>query len=369
MHLICCQYKEPRFFPEVQHPPKQETSSCIMINEPTLTLKNEEMSYIHITPANQNELAVLLRTKTKQKDIAILLGKHRTSIWREKKRNGGKGKYSSRKAKEKTTNRQVLAHSKQQKIKNNSWLRNYVVKKLKKRWSPEQISGRLKLKYPDDRKKHIGKDCIYKYIYEERKDLVKFLRCQKGNYRRRYGTRIREKAREEAKKKRIDTRPKVVETKERIGDWEGDTILGSDKNHILTHTERKSGKIFGDKLKTPTADETRIATVKRFEKIPKNKKHTITYDNGSTFASHEQTEKNTGIDIYFAYPYHAWERGCNENANGLLRQYFPKGTPLGDVSQKEINRVTHEIDERPRKRHGYFTPNEIFAKNEKINRN
>ena len=333
-----------------------------MINEPTLTLINERMSYIHITPANQNELAVLLRTKTKQKDIATLLGKHRTSIWRERKRNEEDEKYSSRKAKEKTTDRQISAHAKQQKIKNNSWLRNYIVKKIKKRWSPEQISGRLELKYPDDRKKQIGKDSIYKYIYAERKDLVKFLRCQKGNYRRRYGTRIREKAREEAKKKRIDTRPEVVETKERVGDWEGDTILGSDKNHVLTHTERKSGKILADKLERPTAEETRKAIARRFKNIEKNKKYTITYDNGTTFAFHVDTEKDTGIDIYFAYPYHAWERGCNENANGLLRQYFPKGTPLGNISQKRLNQVTREIDDRPRKRHGYFTPNEIYSK-------
>jgi len=321
------------------------------------------MSYTHIKPSDRNELSAFLRTSTSQKEIAVQLKKHRSSVWRERKRNGcPKEKYNAKKAKEKTRCRQEEAHQKQRKIENNSWLRNYIEKKTKKRWSPEQISGRLKLKYPNDKKRRIGKDSIYEYIYAERKDLVKFLRCQKGKYRKRYGTRIREKQREEAKKKRIDTRPAIVETKERIGDYEGDTIIGSDKNHILTHNERASGKLFADKLKTPTAEETRKVTALLFQKIPSNKKHTVTYDNGTTFADHALTEEETGVDIYFAYPYHSWERGCNENSNGLLRQYFPKRTPLGKVTSKELQKAVREINGRPRKRLGYHTPNEIFQK-------
>jgi IS30 family transposase len=331
-----------------------------MNNEPTLSLTNEEMSYTHITPSNQNELSVLIRAGTKQKDIARLLGKHRTTIWREQKRNEEKEKYHARKAKEKTTERQEKAHAKQRKLENNAWLRNYVIQKIKRRWSPEQIEGRLKRIYPCDKKKHIGKDSIYEYLYSKRKDLVKFLRCQKGKYRRRYGTRIREKQRDEAKKKRIDTRPEIVETKGRIGDYEGDTIVGSDKNHILTHNERKSGKLFADKLETPTAEETRKVTVLLFQKIPKEKKFTITYDNGITFSYHSLTEEYTGLVIYFAYPYHSWERGCNENSNGLLRQYFPKRRPLGKVTKRELKKAVREINGRPRKRHEYRTPDEVF---------
>ena len=339
-----------------------------MSNEPTVSLKPEEMSYTHITPSNQNELSVLIRARTKQKDIARFLEKDRTTIWRERKRNGDEnGKYHARKAKEKTRERQEKAHQKQRKIENNPWLRNMIEKKTRKRWSPEQTAGWLKRKYPNDKKKRIGKDCIYEYIYAKRKDLVKFLRCKKGNFRRRYGTRIREKARDEAKKKRINTRPAIVETKGRIGDYEGDTIVGSDKNHILTHNERKSGMLFADLLRTPTAEETRKVTVARFKNIPRDKKHTITYDNGVTFSYHDQTEEDTGIDIYFAYPYHSWERGCNENSNGLLRQYFPKRTPLGKVKKEELKKVVREINGRPRKRHGYFTPYEIYnKKNEKF---
>ena len=239
-------------------------------------------------------------------------------------------------------------------------MRDYIVKKIKKRWSPEQIAGRLKKKWPHDTRRRIGKDSIYKHIYKHRKDLTKYLRCQKGKYRRRYGTRIREKQREEAKKRRIDTRPAIVEKRGRIGDWEGDTILGKVKQHILTHLERKSGLLLADKLAVVSAKETKKKTVARFKSVPRKKKRTITYDNGTTFSDHELTARETGMEIYFAFPYHSWERGCNENANGLLRQYFPKGMPFGKVQQEEIDRAVNEINHRPRKRLNYRTPYEIF---------
>lgn len=332
-----------------------------MDNEPPLSLTNTEMSYTHITASQQNELSVLLRTDTKQKDIARLLGKNRVTIWRERIRNGQKnGKYHARKAKKIREERRIEARRKRRRFENNLWLRTYVERHLKKHWSPEQIAGRLKKDYPNDKSKRIGKDSIYGYLYEKRKDLVKYLRCQKGKYRRRYGTRIREKRREEAKKKRIDTRPVVVETKKRIGDREGDTIVGKDAGHILTRTERKSGILFVDKLSRGTALLTREKTVKRFSKIPRKKKRTVTYDNGPTFSDHELTEQETGIEIYFAHPYHSWERGCNENSNGLLRQYFPKGIPFEGIQQKEIDKAVHEINHRPRKRLQYATPYEVF---------
>lgn len=337
-----------------------------MENVSSLPLKQREMSYTHITPSNQNELSVLLRAKTKQKDIARLLGKHRTTVWRERKRNGDRnGKYHARKAKEKTAVRQEDGHRSQRKIENNRWLRTYIEAKLRKRWSPEQIAGRLELLYANDKRKRIGKDSIYVFIYAKRNDLVRFLRCRKGRYRRSYGTRIRVKTREEAKKRRIDARPAIIEEKGRIGDWEGDTIVGNDKNHILTHNERKSGLLVADILTTPTAEATKRATIASFKKIPRSKRHTITYDNGLTFAYYEMTERILGILIYFAYPYHSWERGCNENSNGLLRQYFPKKTPLGKVTNEELQKAVREINGRPRKRHGYRTPYEIFNENAK----
>ncbi len=305
----------------------------------------------------------MLAVKAKQKDIAKALNKNRTTIWRELKRNGCNNKrgYDARQAKEKAGERRMGANKRFKKIENNKWLRNYVIRKLKQCWSPEQISGRLKMEYPNDKKKRIGKDSIYKFIYNERKDLVKRLRCQKGKYRRRYGTRIREKEREKLKKKRIDVRPEIVNKRGRIGDWEGDTIVGKEKTiHILTHVDRKSGILFADKLERATAELTQQKTIERFNKLSKNKKHTITYDNGATFSYFEMTEKKTGINIYFAWPYHSWERGCNENANGLLRQFFPKKSSFAIVTQEEINNAVRLINNRPRKRLNYFTPTEVF---------
>lgn len=318
--------------------------------------------YKHFTPEQRNELAILLSAGLAQKDIAKLLNKTESAISQELKRNPAPTKtgYGAGVAKTNTTNRRIKANERFKKIENNKWLENYIVQKLMLYWSPEQISGRLKLKYKNDKNKQIGKDSIYKYIYAHRKDLVKHLRCQKGKYRRRYGTRIRVKQQEEQKKRRIDKRPAEVEKRERLGHWEGDTIVGSDNQHILTHVERKSGKLLGDKLERGTSELTKIKTIERFEKVPKKKKLSITYDNGITFAEHEMTEKKTGITIYFAWPYHSWERGTNENCNGLLRQFFPKKSAFAMITQERINEVCELINNRPRKRHNYKTPNEIF---------
>lgn len=326
------------------------------------------MSHSHFKSFQRNELSALLRAGLKQKDIAELLGKTPSAISQEIKRNrcDNKTGYNARIAKNKTKNRRKIANRRFKKIENNLWIRNYVVRKIKDYWSPEQISGRIKKDWPDDKSRHIGKDSIYKFIYEEKQDLVKYLRCQKGKYRRRCGTRIREKKREEQKKKRIDKRPRVVEKRGRIGDWEGDTIVGTDKSHIMTHVERKSGFGMADKLEKGLAELTRLKTQERFEKISKNKKYTITYDNGVSFSEHELTEINTGMEIYFANPYHSWERGCNENFNGLLRQFFPKKSSFANIKQKDIENAVKLINNRPRKRHNYKTPAEIFRQKIKI---
>lgn len=321
------------------------------------------MSYHHFKPDERNELAALLRAGLKQNKIAVLLGKSGAAVSQELKRITALTKtgYDAGLAKENAKRKRIAANQRFQKIENNRWLRSYIIKKIEKYWSPEQISGRLKLKYKNHKEKQIGKDSIYKFIYGKRKDLVKYLRCQKGKYRRRYGTRIREKEREALKKKRVGQRPEITEKRARIGDWEGDTIIGQERTkQILTHVERKSGLILADKLERSTAEETKNKTIERFGKMPKNKKYTITYDNGSGFSEYEMTERLTGLSIYFAWPYHSWERGTNENANGLLRQFFPKKSFFANITQEAINEACQLINNRPRKRHNYLTPNEVF---------
>jgi len=232
------------------------------------------MPYTHFKPEQRNELSALLRAGLKQKDIAKLLGKSPAAISQELKRNPANNQtgYDARLAKENTKQRRIEANKRFRKIENNQWLRSYIVRKTKKYWSPEQISGRLKRNWPANKRRQIGKDSIYDFLYEKRKDLVKYLRCQKGKYRRRYGTRIREKQREELKKKRITERPEIVAKRERIGDWEGDTIVGKERTiHILTHAERKTGIILADKLEQAMAEIAKSKTIERFRKIAKNK--------------------------------------------------------------------------------------------------
>jgi transposase, IS30 family len=315
------------------------------------------MSYTHITHEDRVALATLLRAGSTQKKIAEDLNKTPGAISKEIGRNIDEdGAYRVRSAERKVKSRRVLANQRFRKIENDIELEDYIVSHLRKYWSPEQIAGRWRKESGT-----IYHETIYTWVYTERKDLVKYLRCQKGKYRRRRGTKIREKQRELLKKKRIDTRPAVVETRERLGDWEGDTIVGGEKTQrILTHVDRKSGYLLADKLDTVTAEIVQETVSRRMKRVSKDKRKTITYDNGSEFADHNRIERKTKMDVYFAFAYHSWERGTNENTNGLIRQFFPKGSYFGSITDKDVARVERLINNRPRKRLGYATPREIF---------
>ena len=321
-----------------------------------------EMYYQHITLEERIKIETLRKEGYGKNEIAQRLGRHRSTIGRELERNfeGVGGSYKAKQAQKRKVKVRKQANRVLCKLVPETPLAKQVEKKLKRYWSPEQIAGRMK-------KEHAGKtvvcpETIYRYIYTHTPELIVYLRQGKRrHYRRRHGTKLRENRREEAKKKRIDTRPKIVEKRSRIGDWEGDTIVGKEKTvHLLTHVERKSGLLFIDKLKRATATLTHQVTVKRFNCLPKNKRLTTTYDNGTTFAEHETTQRDLGMAIYFAYPYHSWERGTNENTNGLVRQFFPKGSPFKQLTASQIRRVETLINNRPRKRFNYATPREVF---------
>ena len=320
------------------------------------------MPFTHFNREERIRLAALKQAGLSNKEIARELRRDKTTIGRELQRNWSvaKKKYLPGAAQELYEQRRSAANQQFHKIIPDSELEKYIVKKLKKYWSPQQIAGRIKRKKLF--KTTIIHETIYQHIYHDKPELKKYLRCTKGKYRRRYGTKIREKQREEAKKKRIDERPAVVESRQRIGDWEGDTIVGGEKTiHILTHADRKSGLLMADKASDVTAPAIRRLTVERFNKLPKKKRQTITYDNGVQFAEHETTERDLNIPIYFAYPYHSWERGTNENTNGLLRQFFPKKSAFKHVTQQHLDRIVKLINTRPRKRHNYATPEEVFG--------
>ena len=317
--------------------------------------------YAHFTQEERIILSALKRKGLTQEEIAIEIEKSQPSISRELKRNCQPSKkYHAGDAKRITQERREKANQQLKRIENNSWLEKYILKKLKKYWSPEQIAGRVRKDY----KIIICHETIYQYIYNNNPDLKKYLRCKKGKYRRRYGTKKRDKQREEAKKTRIDKRPEIIEKRERLGDWEGDTIVGAKgTGSLITHVDRKSGYAMIDYVARATAEAIKEKTTKRFEKLPKQKRHTITYDNGSEFAEHELIGRKTNTDIYFAYPYHSWERGTNENTNGLIRQFFVKKSSFADTALKDTRRIERLINTRPRKRLAYLTPVEVFKNN------
>ncbi len=310
------------------------------------------MSYKHFTKDDRTKLSVLLRARVDRKEIGRILNKDETSIWREINRNSIKGKYLPSVASRETRKRK--GHRKK-KIENDIWLKKYILKKLKLYWSPEQIAGRL-------RKENIVivHETIYGYIIRHQK-LKKYLRCQKGPHRRRHGTLKREKTREYEKKHWIGERPDIINQRARIGDWEGDTIIGLERTkRILTHVERKTGYLVADFLPVVSAEIVAEKTIRSFRKFPEKKRKSITYDNGAEFSAHEIIERKTKASVYFANPYHSWERGTNENTNGLIRQFFPKKSFFATVTQAEVDRVVKLLNRRPRKRLNYLTPFETF---------
>ena len=349
--FILCQSFRPTFYSESQ--------SVHAIQPPSNTIGGMAR---HITNDQRNEIYALKRAGHKQKDIAHLLHKDPSAISRELNRNkSDSGKYLARGAKLKTKERRINANKRFKKIEHDAKLRKYIVKKLKKYLSPEQVAGQWNKRRQNQR---IGKDTIYKFVYEKRKDLVKYLRCQKGKYRRRYGTRIREKQREERRKRRRDRRPDVINLRQRIGDWEGDTVRGSGKSgHLITYVERKSGYLVAGKAEQATIENINAFTIGKFKKIPRGKRLSITYDNGSEFSGYDSIEEQTGMTVYFAFPYHSWERGTNENTNGLLRQFYPKKSRFDAITQEQLDKVVRLINNRPRKRLNYLTPYSVFKKN------
>lgn len=319
------------------------------------------MSHIQFNRDNRVELAILLNAGKNQSQCSRILGMHRISIHEEINRNKDPdGIYRGGHAHKRAMARRKSAKRPYRKIENDSNLRKYILEKLRKYWSPEQIAGRLKKVcggFP-----LISHEPIYRYVYEERPDLVRYLRHQKCKYRRKRGTRAHMKLNKALKVRRIGERPVVVDERTRIGDWEDDTVIGKEKvQRIWTCVERKSGYAMADKLEQVTAEIVHEKNVERWKKIPRRKKHTLTRDNGLEFGDYDSTlERKTGMKVYRATEYHSWERGTNENWNGLFRQFCPKGVYFATITQYQIDKAVQLLNDRPRKRLGYSTPREVF---------
>ncbi len=320
------------------------------------------MPYTQLNKEERIQIEALWRAGHGKKDIGRRLGRGTSTITNELTRNGDdiSGWYKAAQADLFCRTRRTRANQEvHAKLFVGSILETYIEQKLRSHWSPEQIAGRLRRL---NRKMNISHEAIYLFIYKQRKDLIPLLRhSKKRRHRRKNGTKQREKRREEAKKRRIDTRPRCIETRKELGHWEGDTVVGKEKTQrILTHVERKSRFTMADKVERATAEAIHQKSVKRFKRLPKRKRQTMTYDNGIEFSEHQKTERDANIKIYFAYPYHSWKRGTNENTNGLLREFFPKGSPFKDVTQTHVDRAVRLLNTRPRKCLNYLTPEEVF---------
>ena len=290
-------------------------------------------------------------------EIARQLNCHRSSIYRELKRNRGKRGYRPK---------QANAFAVERKAKNQGnftdFFWEYVRHLLEKYYSPEQINGRLKhLGFED-----VGSiETIYQYIYEDKRNngtLHHFLRCQK-TYRKRHN-KGRDRRGQIPNRQDISLRPESIEKRERFGDWEGDTMVGrSHRGVLLTYVERKTKVL---RMKGLPHRKAALICTATTELLSGFETKSITFDNGKEFTEHEQMAKNLKAEIYFARPYHSWERGTNENTNGLIRQFYGKKMRLDKLDPKKVQEVEDLLNNRPRKVLGYLTPFEAMAKNELV---
>lgn len=314
------------------------------------------MAHTHISKEDWIVISKLLKADYSYTEIARTIGKSKSALGRHVAAHGGRNEYDVREVRRSKRMIRVAAMVSIRVLKGP--LLRFITKELKQHKSPEQISGILQ-------KQHqvLAPSTIYRYITERAPHLKQYLRSQKGKYRRRHGTKAREQARESAKKRRIDERPSLVEHRSRLGDFEGDTMLGRDKRvRIVTLVDRKSGYLIAFLLPKMRAELLSELAIKRLKRVPKHKRHTLTLDNGVEFSDWERLEKKATMTVYFAYPYHAWERGTNENTNGLLRQYFPKSHDFNLITSSELAQVVKRINTRERKRLNFESPYSVFNK-------
>jgi IS30 family transposase len=324
------------------------------------------MKYEHLSILEREKIQELFWKNESIRHISRILGRSPSSISRELKKNFPlKRQYTPRVANERALEKRKL-RGRKLRLKN-GFIRRYVIDHLKSGYSPEQVSGRLKL----DHQQSISHEAIYQYIYHQ-------------TYREGHGTikhhyhdlRIYLKRRHKQRQKKgarkyqrifkhkglsIEMRPKSVQKRKTIGHWEGDSMVSrKSKVGLNTLVERKTGFVLISKILNQTARETSNTVICRFKELPKETVMSLTTDNGKENFGYEDIESNLQISCYFAHPYCSGERGTNENTNGLIRHYFPKGTDFATISLEDISRVEYILNTRPRKRLGWKTPLEVF---------
>lgn len=308
--------------------------------------------YTQLTREQRYQIYVLKKAGHSQSDIARLLGVHKSTISRELRRNNDQRGYRPKQANQLARQRHLDKPRRQ--IRSETW--ELIESRLRLDWSPEQISGWLRRSdWPN-----VSHERIYQHILTDKKyggDLHKHLRCQKQR-KKRYGSKDRRGQLPD--RTSVEARPAIVEQRSRVGDWELDTIIGKGhKQAIVSLTERKARMSLIAKVERKTADQV-AAKIIQLLKPHADKIHTLTSDNGREFARHKEIARTLTTNFYFAHPYASWERGTNENMNGLIRQYFPKMCDFRSITDEDIQTAMERLNNRPRKCLGYRTPNEVF---------
>ncbi len=305
----------------------------------------------HLTFQERQFLYRLKRKGKPNPEIAELMGRDRSTIHRGLKRNAGQRGYRPKQA-QRLADERRLASRRPHKMDDPD-VHQYVRDRLEKCWSPEQIAGRVQRDFPRSSARWLSRQTIYDWINDQAPQWQILLRR---------GGRPPEKRGKLTDCVRIDGRPNVINRRRRYGDWEGDTMVGKRRHSALvTLVERKSGYTRIGRVDSMKSDATLRAAHGRLKDLPPALRRSMTFDNGKEFAEHQQLTRRLGLEVYFADPYASWQRGVNENTNGLLRQFFPKGTDFTQISHRRVAGVEQLINERPRKRLDYRTPEEILA--------
>ena len=306
------------------------------------------MTYKHLSQAERYQIHALMKAGHDQSQIAKLLDRHKSTISRELSRNTGSRGYRPKQACEMSADR---AQNSRNAPTVEPWVREAACALLCIQWSPEQIASQLPISH----------ETVYQHVYADKAQggtLWKHLRCQKQK-RKRYASG-RDRRGQIPNRRPLSERPLHIEARRQVGHWECDTVIGaSHKGAVVTMVERKSGYAVMTKVEKKTSELVSSAIVDKLQPLAARVK-TLTFDNGKEFAGHAQIDQQLQSTAYFARPFASWERGSNENLNGLLRQYVPKKRAMSTVTDEEIRMIQNRLNNRPRKRLGFKTPAEVF---------
>ena len=317
-----------------------------------------------LTLAEREEVSRGLASYRSLRAIALQLGRSPSTISREVTRNGGLTHYRASQADQAAWDR--ARRPKTCKLVANRALARVVARKLQLEWAPEQIAGWLKHTYPDDENYQVSHETIYKSLFIQargalKKELLQHLRRTRVMRRSRHHTQKTPDHGRITDTVSIRERPASVEDRAVPGHWEGDLVFGSNNSQIATLVERHTRYVMLAKVKGKDSETVINALIKQAHKLPRELYKSLTWDRGKEMADHKRFTLATDIKVYFCDPHNPWQRGSNENTNGLLRQYFPKGMDLSEISQAKLNAVARRLNERPRKTLNYETPAEQFS--------